>query len=131
MDLKLALKIDAENPIVGDLALENGTIRLTNTLAEDVAQTLFVGLRLFQGEWFLDPAQGIPYWQSILGHKVGLGVIQQIFRRAIGLVPGIQQVTELRIEPVGDRRVQVIFACLLADGTVLLSENFAPLIVGP
>jgi hypothetical protein len=131
MDIKIANVIDANNPTVGDLFLENGTIRLTNTLTEEVIQTLRIGLLLFQGEWFLDPDQGMPYFQTILGQKTPLGIISQIFRSAILQVPGVKQLTSFEAKTLPNRGLQVVFALLLQDGTIIKSSDFAPFIVGP
>lgn len=38
---------------------------LTDRMA--VAQVVLTRLRLFQGEWWADTADGLPLWQSILG----------------------------------------------------------------
>ena len=82
-DLKLTLAVDANNENVGDLYLENGTVALTATLAETVAQLIRRSLLLFKGEWFLDPTQGIPWFQSILGIKTPLSVVSQTLRGAV------------------------------------------------
>lgn len=129
-DIKIALVADADNPNVGDLYLENGTIRLTDGLAEEVSQTLRVSLLLFKGEWFLDETQGVPYWQSILGVKTPLSIVQQIFRNAILAVPGVKTINSFTFRTLADRTVSLDFACTLVDDTVLRSSDYAPFIVG-
>lgn len=53
-------------------------------------------LRAFQGEWWLNPALGLPYHQSILGQKTpDLVAIRGIFVDALNAVPGVQSVTKL------------------------------------
>jgi hypothetical protein len=129
-DIKIALVADDDNPNVGDIYLENGTARLTSTLLEEVAQRLFISLKMFKGEWFLDPDQGIPYWQSILGQRIPLSVMSGIFRRAIQLQPGVKAITKLTVVQNTDRSVQLDFACTLTDGTILRSVDFQPFIIG-
>lgn len=129
-DLKLALVIDDDNPDANDLFLSNGTMRLTNSLSEEVAQRIYVSLRIFKGEWFLDPAQGIPYWQNILGHKAPLSQVARIFRNAVSQQPGVKKITKFNVVRVSGRGVKIVFACTLTDGTVLESKDFAPFIVG-
>ncbi len=128
--LKVALSVDSENPDVGDLYLENGTVHLTTTLIEEVAQRLFVSLKMFKGEWFLDPSQGVPYWQSILGIKQPLSVVTQIFRQAVAQQPGISRIDRFTATPQSNRGLLIEFQCVISDGTVLSSADFAPFIVG-
>lgn len=129
-DLKIALTVDAENPVIGDLYLENGTVRLTNSLAESVAQDLKISLSFFQGEWFLDPRQGMPYFQSILGQRTPLPIVSQIFKRAILGRPGVQSITRFELKQLPNRAIQLVFAVVLTDGSILTSDSFGPFIVG-
>ena len=129
-DIKIALVADADNPDVGDLYLENGTVRLTETLAETVAQTVRVSLLLFKGEWFLDPTQGVPYWQSILGIKTPISIVNQIFRTAILAVTGVKSLDSFNLVTAADRSASLVFACTLTDGTVLRSSDYAPYVIG-
>lgn len=129
-DIKIVLQPDERNPIVGDIYLdERGTMRLTETLSEQVAQELWIRLHLFKGEWFLDPDQGIPYW-SILGQKLPLSVVGQIFRSAILSVPGIASLDSFQLARDPSRAVQIDFSVTLTDGATLSSSDFAPFIIG-
>lgn len=129
-DIKIALSVDSENPIVGDLYLQNGTIRLTATLLEAVAQELWIRFRFFRGEWFLDDRTGLPYMQSILGKKTPIGIISQIFKNVITTCPGVASLTTFNLTRLPNRGLLLTFAAQLADGTTLTSANFAPFIVG-
>lgn len=129
-DLKIVLVADDDNPDVGDIYLENGTVRLTDGLSEEVAQTLRIALLLFRGEWFLDATQGVPYWQSILGVKTPLSIVQQIFRNAILQVPGVKSLNSFNMQTLADRTVSLEFSCLLTDNTVLRSSDYAAFVVG-
>ena len=130
-DLKIALAIDANNPVAGDLYLDaTGNCRLTNSLSEDVAQELWIRLHFFQGEWFLDTTVGIPYFQSILGQKTPTGIIEQMFRRVITTCPGVASLDSFLLTSLPARRISIAFACTLQDGAVLTSADFAPFIVG-
>lgn len=129
-DLKLTLVADANNPIVGDLYLTNGTVRLTQTLAEEVAQILWIRFQFWLGEWFLDRAQGMPYQQTILGQKTPIGIIQQIYKRVIVTCPGVQALTAFTLTRLSSRKIAIAFACLLVDGTTLNSADFGQFIVG-
>lgn len=130
-DIAIALKIDAENPIIGDLLIDHGTARLTASLKEETVQDLYISLRMFKGEWFLDREQGIPYWQSILGTKTPVAIVSQIFRRAIRSRPGVKSVDSFNAERQANRTIRLDFRCTLIDNTILLSTDYAPFIVGP
>lgn len=131
MDIAIVLQVDANNPVVGDLRLDNGTVRLANKdLRETVAQDLMIALKLVAGEWFLDPTQGIPYFQAILGQKTPLTIVAQIFRRAILSRPGITTINSFTIAPLPNRTLRLDFAVTITDGTLLLSSDYAPFIVG-
>lgn len=130
MDIKIALQTDGTNPNLADLYLDNGTVGLTNSLSEEVAQELFIRLNFFQGEWFLDTTQGIPYFQSILGQKTPLGIVEQIFRQAITTCPGVASLASFSLTRVPTRGIQVFFTCILADGTTLTSSDFGDFVVG-
>lgn len=129
-DIKIALVVDAENPIVGDLYLENGTARLTANLREEVAQELWIRFKFFQGEWFLDRTLGLPYLQSILAQKTPMSIISQIFRRVITSCPGVASILTLNLSRAANRTLRVDFTCKLVDGTILTAADFAPFIVG-
>lgn len=129
-DIKLALKVDAENPIIGDLYLEGGTPRLTKTLAEEVAQELFIRFRFFQGEWFLDGTVGLPYNQKILGVKTPIGILDQIFKSVVTTCPGVQNLITFSLTRLPGRGLSPVFACKLIDGAILKSADFGPFIIG-
>ena len=126
-DVKIVDAANASNPVIGDLCLENGTARLTRTLSEEVAQDLQLALSLFLGEWFLDPEQGMPYWQSILGHKIPLRELAQLYTSAILSRPGVASlsapVTAARLP---SRRVALAFSVTLTDGSTLVYKRFTP-----
>lgn len=128
--LKLALIVDANNPIPGDIYLENGTVRLTANLSEEVAQTLWTRFRSFQGEWFLDRTVGFVWLQSVLGQKTPLPILQQMFRSVVTTCPGVASLASFDIRRTANRGLAVTFAAILQDGTVLTEAAFAPFVVG-
>jgi hypothetical protein len=129
-DIKIALAVDSNNPTIGDLYLENGTVRLTNDLREAVAQQLFIRFRFFKGEWFLDATQGTPWLQSILGKKTPLSILSQIFKQLITTCPGVKKLTTFSISRTANRNVSVVFAAQLNNGQVLTSSDFAAYVIG-
>lgn len=128
-DIKIVLVVDAENPIVGDLYLENGTCRLTSGLQEEVAQELYIRFRFFKGEWFLDRRLGLPYLQSILGKKTPLGIISQIFKNVLTTCPGVKSILSFAVKRLVNRGLAVDFAALLKDGAVLTAADFGAFII--
>lgn len=77
-------------------------------------------LRTYQGEWWLNPAYGMPYHQSILGQKTpDLVAIRGIFIAALAAVPGVQAVTKLETGfDNATRTYTVVFEVLDESGTI-------------
>lgn len=96
-DLALAVEADDENPDVGDLLLVDGQIVLVTGI-DAIRQDVLVRLRTFRGEWFLDRRIGVPWFQKILGHKVGLPAVERVLRAAILATPGVEAITELALD---------------------------------
>ncbi len=67
----------------GDIAIDaNGNLALANSI-EGLRQKVIQKLLFFQGEWFLDVQDGIPYLQDILTRPVDAGMVASIFNSAI------------------------------------------------
>lgn len=92
MDFKL--QTDHVELNFGDIIWNNGPLRKQDTTQERtevVAQRLFILLRSFQGEWFLNTAYGIPYW-NILGMKVSKARVDSIFQQKILAEQGVAEI---------------------------------------
>jgi hypothetical protein len=125
------MSVDANNPNVGDIYIgPNGSDRLCSSLSEEVQQLLFTRFRFFLGEWFLDPTTGIPYFQSILGQKVALSIVAQVFKQVITTCPGVASLDSFSLAVDARRAAKLVFACMLADGTTLKSSDFVPFVIG-
>lgn len=130
-DIKISLVVDSENPNIGDIYLKNGTVELATALIDVVAQELRIRLNFFLGEWFLDATQGIPYFQTILGQKTPIGIVSQIFKKAISTCPGVANVDSFDVSFNGVTRSMTLnFACVLTDGSILKSSDFQPFVIG-
>ncbi len=130
-DLKISLVVDDDNPNIGDIYLKNGTVELATSLLDVVAQELRIRLNFFLGEWFLDVTQGIPYFQTILGQKTPIGIVSQIFKKAISTCPGVANVDDFNVSFNGNSRLMTLnFSCVLTDGTILKSSDFQPFVIG-
>jgi hypothetical protein len=132
LKITMPSEVDAANPVEGDMYLgDNATARLTSTLKEEVAQLLYVMFRFFKGEWFLDPTQGTPWFQSILGKKIPILVAQQLLRQVCTRCPGVKQVVTFRLSlDRKTRRATVDFNVALTDGTNLTAAEYGPYVVG-
>ena len=129
--LKLAMSVDANNTVVGDLYLENGSTRLTSSLSEEIQQTLYTRFRFFQGEWWLDTTIGVPWYQQILGLKPAASLVASILRQVITSCPGVARIDSFGLTSTG-RSWVLAFSLTLNDGAVLTSADFAPLLIkGP
>lgn len=94
--MDLLIDNDPISPSYGDLIFKNGPLTpefTTQSRVDVVAQRLFILLRTFEGEWFLDTEYGIPYFQSILGKKTSKSAVDLIFQREILAENGVKELT--------------------------------------
>jgi hypothetical protein len=94
--MDLLIDNDPISPSYGDLTFKNGPLTpefTTQSRVDVVAQRLFILLRTFEGEWFLDTEYGIPYFQSILGRKTTKSAVDLIFQREILAENGVKELT--------------------------------------
>jgi hypothetical protein len=130
MDIQLATAIDAENPDVGDIALDNGQIYLTPSEAAATLQRIQIKFNFFQGEWFLDRRQGTPWYQRILIKGSNERVNRSIFRQIVEGDPGIASVVSLRYSlNRTTRALTVSFVAIMTNGETLRSDDFGPFII--
>lgn len=66
---------------------------ITSIPVDVVAQRLSIRLQTFLGEWFINTAYGVPYWQRILGKKVSKTAIDRIFQEQILSERGVREIT--------------------------------------
>lgn len=131
MELAVVTATDAENPDLGDMLLVSGDAVLLEDLAQETAQRLHVALRFSRGEWFLDLREGVPYFDEIFVKNPQDKVIRAVFSSVILQTEGIA--TLERLDYTIDSRTRVMqldFAARLTDGTVFLSSDFGPFLVG-
>jgi hypothetical protein len=94
------LKVD---PATGDLAHDGKRLQLVEDI-DAIAQSLRTRLGFFRGEWFLDEAFGLPYFQTILGVKVPQSVILEEFRKVIVATRGVRTLDKLELQRIGTTR---------------------------
>jgi len=71
----------------GDLVVVRGSAA--------IAQDLASRLRFFQGEWFLDGAAGMPYFDQVGLKGARLAAVRAAFRRELLATPGVDEVLQL------------------------------------
>lgn len=86
------LLLDAD----GDFAIQSGDLVLVAGAAA-IVQAVRIRLQFFKGEWYLDLAAGLPYYQSIFVKNPNVGVLQGIFRDEILNTPGVSSVESLTL----------------------------------
>lgn len=86
------LALDAD----GDLALVNGDLVFVDGI-DAVRQDAESALQLWLGEWFLAPAEGLPYLTEILVKAPNLARIRAIFDTALRARPGVKDVLEIKL----------------------------------
>jgi hypothetical protein len=110
----------------GDLDLTGHRLNLITGEAA-IEQQVRLRCRYFEGEWFLDERQGIPYFRSILIKAPDLALVESLFRTAIRTTPGISAVNSVDLtldKPT--RTLTVEFTATMDTGEVLV---FSPFIV--
>jgi hypothetical protein len=105
------LLIDA----TGELSIVNGDLSLTDSTT-NTAQAIRRRLSTFEGEWFLDEAIGLPYFNDILGKGKFLSDIKVIYLREIQSVPEVEEILEFNIEEDPLLRILKINFTVLDDG---------------
>lgn len=113
----------------GDLTWKNGPLTVdytTQPFVDTVKQRLFIMLRTFQGEWFMDLNHGIPYWQSILGKKTTKSAVDLIFQQKILAENGVKEITEFKSTFV-NRQYSLQFKVRVSTGEITDTITINPI----
>ena len=113
MDIKLDLS-------TGDAVFENGATPIVADTGDNVAQRLYIMLRTFAGEWYLNTEHGIPYFQKILGKKTTKEAINLIFQQKILEEEGVQEIIEFSSSLDSGRTYSMRFKVRAADSVVIV-----------
>jgi hypothetical protein len=115
------LKLDGS-----ELAKENGRLVIIRGV-EEISQKVSISLQLVLGEWFLNTAEGVPYYEQIFVKNPSPGKITSIFRRAILAVPGMLSVQTITVDfNRSTRAVSVSFFGQATEGVIDFSQAFTP-----
>lgn len=112
-----SIAIDSTN----DILITNNELTLI-TGVDEVAQVLRQKLRVFQGEWFLDTREGIPYFQEILKKNPNPVTVDSLFKKEILNSPGIIELQSFTLDIVG-RTLSLKFTALTIYGILLFNED--------
>ena len=131
MELGVVTTPSLNNPDVGDLALTEQQLEtVVTTLADQVAQRLYVRLNFFKAEWFLNLEAGTPWYQSILVKGPTDHVIRSVFTQVIQGTEGVQELVSLTYTvSKATRQLAITFKARLYDGTTFVSTDYAPFVV--
>jgi len=81
-----------------------------------VAQRLQIRLQSFLGEWFINTAYGIPYWQQLLGKKINKTAADRIFQEQILSERGVREITSFS-STLKNRIYEMSFRVRALDGS--------------
>lgn len=108
----------------GDLLITNGAASVVES-ADGIGQRIYVKLRTFRGEHFLNNRAGLPYHDRILVRGANEPDIFQIYTQGILTVPGVASVDRLDIS-IGDsddRTLRVNMDVLTNEGPISLTAG--------
>lgn len=109
------LKIDREN--FGDMVFVNGECPVTEDFADSVAQKVYIMLRTFEDEWYLNQTTGVPYLTRILGKKVDKATVDRILQENILAEPGVADILSFESTIDSIRKYEASFTVRVTDGT--------------
>lgn len=117
------------NPTSWDVVWNNGPLTkefTTQPLTQTVGQRLKIRLLSFRGEWFINTAYGVPYWESILGRKQTSKIATDlIFQTEILAEAGVKEIVSFDSSFV-NRQYSLTFRVSVETGEVT-----APIVIQP
>lgn len=87
----------------GDMVFVNGATPITDEFVDAVAQRVFIMLRTFESEWYLNDTTGVPYLTRILGYKVEKSTVDRILQQKILEQSGVADILEFNSTLSGSR----------------------------
>jgi hypothetical protein len=103
------------DPVTGDLSMVGGDF----PMGVDVRQAVYIRLGFFRGEWFLDRATGVPYWERVFIKAPSPEHIAAIVRATILDTPGVGAITKFAFAfDTIRRRLSIEWAATTDDGEI-------------
>ena len=88
-----------------ELVFENGDLVMVEG-ADAIRQAIFIRLRFFLGEWFLDESAGCDWHGSVLGRKYNAAAVEAVVSKALLETPGVASV--ISIDPSFDSTTRTV-----------------------
>lgn len=131
MERAVTTKTTQLNPVLGDRMLNETSddAVMHTSLAQEVAQRIFVRLHFWVGEWFLNLESGSPYREHILRKGTQDRVIRAVFGAIINGTEGVDRMTKFSYQITALRELQLTFECRLVDGNTFKSSDYAAFVV--
>lgn len=101
MDLLVNRQRDTDG--YGDMVFVNGSTPVTEEFVDAVAQRVFIMLRTFESEWYLNDSTGVPYLTRILGYKIEKSTVDRILQQKILEQSGVADILEFNSTLSGKR----------------------------
>ena len=112
------LQLDSTEDIkvaVNDVTLTTGR--------EAIRQHLQIRFQTFLGEWFLDPDEGVPYYQEILKKNPLFSLVSDILKGVALDTPGITKLTKFELDYVTAlRKLTLDLKCNSIEGEIDFSQ---------
>ncbi len=102
-----------------DIEIVDGDFKLTPTEQLSIRQKLIIKLLSYQGDWFLNSGEGLPYFTSILGKNRSKETIDTIYKRAILSTEGVLEIVSFRSNITPQREYVMQFIVRTVEDTVL------------
>ena len=74
----------------GDIIFENGKTLVTSCEAGSVAQRVYIHLRTFQSEWFMNLTYGVPWLQLFSKKGITKSYIDRVLQEEVYRVEGVR-----------------------------------------
>lgn len=114
----MRLDDDPLSPNYGDVIYDNSRATTTVDQADSVAQKLQIKLSTFLGEWFINTANGVPYYQEIFGKVRNKQTIDLIFQQKILEEPDVVELTEFTSDISNGRTYTISFRVRTTMGQI-------------
>ena len=101
----------------GDMVFVNSTCPTTDHFTDAVAQRVFILLRTFENEWYLNTTTGIPYLQQILGKKTSKTAIDRIIQQKVLNEEGVASIERYASTLGGGRVYEASMTIRTTQGT--------------
>lgn len=106
----------------GDILLLNGGFQPVRN-SDRVSQKIFIRLNGFIGEWWLDPAFFVPWYEGVLGKGKQRSLVDSTIKNQITTVSGVKSLTEYSFdyEP-STRSVTIGFTVLTEEDEIATGQ---------